>query len=98
MRTRRSWRNQDRLWKILGGEQLKPQPKPSGLPKKIMRNRDVRKWLAEQEEKPKGKPHSHECPVCAGIWLCLDSPCAGRFRMCQACKMNKSEEHERETQ
>lgn len=30
--------------------------------------------------------HSHECPVCQRHWNCIESPCAGRFRMCERCR------------
>jgi hypothetical protein len=51
MRTRRSWRNQDRLWKALGG----PQPKPTELDPVALAERTLancegrhRAWFEQQ--------------------------------------------------
>jgi len=46
MRTRRSWRNQERLWKALGDEQIRPQsPSPLRTEAEI----DAMFWMRRDE-------------------------------------------------
>ena len=46
MRTRRSWRNQERLWKALGHEQDRPQALPKPVTEAVI---DAMFWMRRDE-------------------------------------------------